>query len=78
MRKSVAASMAAEPGVAVPAQGCYSGKEHVMRNAIAIVTTLALLLVAALMAGCRTIKGAGKDIEAASDATRDKVHDMTH
>ena len=49
-----------------------------MRNAIAIVTTLALLLVAALMAGCRTIKGAGKDIEAASDATRDKVHDMTH
>jgi len=39
---------------------------------------LLLLLVVALMAGCRMIKGAGKDIEAGSDATRNKVHDITH
>lgn len=42
------------------------------------ITVLALLLVVALMAGCRMIKGAGKDIEAGSNATRDKVHDITH
>ena len=39
---------------------------------------LVLLLVAVLMAGCRMIKGAGKDIEAGSDATKEKVHDITH
>ncbi len=39
---------------------------------------LVLLLVAVLMAGCRMIKGAGKDIEAGSDATKDKIHDITH
>ncbi|MEI6634265.1 MAG: entericidin [Chlamydiota bacterium] len=42
------------------------------------ITVLALLLVVALTAGCRMIKGAGQDIEAGSDATRDKVHDITH
>jgi predicted small secreted protein len=39
---------------------------------------LLLLLLAVLVAGCRMMKGAGKDIEAGSDATRDKVHDITH
>ena len=42
------------------------------------IAVLVLLLVAALLAGCKMIKGAGKDIEAGSDATRDKVHDITH
>lgn len=49
-------------------------KEGCMRK----ITVLALLLAAILTAGCRMIKGAGKDIEAGSDATRDKIHDITH
>jgi predicted small secreted protein len=43
-----------------------------------IAAVLVLLLVVALMVGCRMIKGAGQDIEAGSDATREKVHDITH
>lgn len=39
---------------------------------------LLLLLVVVSMAGCRMFKGAGQDIEAGSDATRDKIHDITH
>jgi predicted small secreted protein len=42
------------------------------------ITVLVLLLVVALMAGCRMFKGMGKDIEAGSDATSNKVHDITH
>jgi len=42
------------------------------------MAVLVLLLAVALMAGCRMIKGAGKDIEAGSDATSNKVHDITH
>jgi len=37
-----------------------------------------LLLAAVLTAGCRMMKGAGKDIEAGSGATRDKIHGITH
>jgi hypothetical protein len=39
----VAASKAAQPGIEVPAQGFSSGKERTMRNAIVIVTTLAMI-----------------------------------
>jgi len=42
------------------------------------ITVLALLLLVTWMIGCRMMKGMGKDIEAGSDATSNKVHDITH
>jgi predicted small secreted protein len=42
------------------------------------MTVCALPLAVVSMAGCRTIKGAGRDIEAASDTTREKIHDIVH
>ncbi len=36
----------------------------------------ALLLIAALpLAACATVKGAGKDLQSASDSVNDEIHD---
>ncbi|MCX6339748.1 MAG: hypothetical protein NTX71_07490 [Candidatus Aureabacteria bacterium] len=60
---------------ALPCPATHREKGGIRHEKIAV---LLLLPVVALMAGCGMIKGAGKDIEAGSDATRDKVHDITH
>jgi predicted small secreted protein len=42
------------------------------------ITVLLLLLVAVSTAGCRMMKGLGKDIEHGSDTTKDKIDDVIH
>jgi predicted small secreted protein len=43
-----------------------------------IAAVLVLMLLVTWMVGCRMMKGMGKDIEAGSDATKDKIHEVTH
>jgi len=39
------------------------------------IFTLLLLMAAIPLAACATVKGAGKDLESASDSVNDGIHD---
>lgn len=40
-----------------------------------LLTTLMLIFAVPLVAGCATVKGAGKDVQSASDSVNDALHD---
>ncbi len=40
-----------------------------------IFTALLLIAAVPLAAGCATVKGAGKDLQSASDGVNDGIHD---
>lgn len=40
-----------------------------------LITTLLLIAAVPLASGCATVKGAGKDLQSASDSVNDEIHD---